>query len=308
VHPRFRHGAAAIRRYTVDDRSIGGAMQLRMIHSGRSRDSLVTPSDARTFDLMLQLRLQLVRCEPTSHFNVSGTHCNGNGILHDEFGTFHLLAWTPAEWNAFRSNVVPIISRYWDRKFELTPSRPWYQRRAGEAPVAARFTCSLSLQLVDTAGHAHHRYFIIKPQEATFRSFASSETRRGMFTDRDLSLRRRPRMTRVGTAVHSVTFYQSTILHEFGHTLGLHHVAGQGNHSAAYGTTLEQRHDVMGLGEHASERAARPWISQLRHHLRPAHGEAPLTFTARIVAPQIITYWDNDWVPPAAAAAGHAAP
>jgi len=121
-----------------------------MIHSGHNRDSLVTPADARTFDLMLQLRLQLVRCEPTSHFNVSGTHCNGNGILHDEFGDFHLDPWQPAEWAAFRSNVVPILMRYWDRKFELTPSRPWYERRAGEPAVAARFTCSLSLQLVDT--------------------------------------------------------------------------------------------------------------------------------------------------------------
>jgi hypothetical protein len=110
-------------------------MRLQMIQSGTNRDSLVTPADRRTFDLMLQLRLQLVRCEPTSHFNVSGTHCNG-----------------------------------------------------------------------------------------------------------------------------------------------------------------------------ISASAGRPWISQLRqHHLRPAHGEAPLTFTARVVGPQLITYWDNDWVPPAAAAV-HAAP
>lgn len=130
-------------------------MRLQMIHSGTNRDSLVTPADRRTFDLMLQLRLQLVRCEPTSHFNVQGTHCNGNGILHDEFGTFHLDPWQTAEWTAFRTNVVPIIMRYWDRKFELTPSRPWYEPRPGEAAVAARVTCSLSLQLVDTAGHAH---------------------------------------------------------------------------------------------------------------------------------------------------------
>jgi hypothetical protein len=284
-------------------------MRLQMIHSGTNRDSLVTPADRRTFDLMLQLRLQLVRCEPTSHFNVQGTHCNGNGILHDQFGTFHLDPWQTAEWTAFRTNVVPIIMRYWDRKFELTPSRPWYEPRPGEAAVAARVTCSLSLQLVDTAGHAHHRYFIVKPQETTFRSFASGASRRGMFTHRDLSLRDRTRQTRVDGFDHSVTYYQSTILHEFGHTLGLHHVAGSGNSSAAYGSTLDQRHDLMGLGDYASVRAARPWISQLRqHHLRPAHGEAPLTFTARIVAPQMITYWDNDWAPPAAAAAGHAAP
>ena len=277
-------------------------MHLRMLHSGGTRDSLVTPTDARTFDLMLQLRLQLVRCEPNSHFDVLGTRCTGNGILHDEFGDFHLDPWTPAEWTAFHSNVVPIIMRYWDGKFELAPSRPWYQPRHGGAAVAARFTCSLSLQLVETAGHAHQRYFIVKPRERTFRSFANGEARRGMFTHRDLAPSRGTVRTRVGTAQHRVSFLQSTILHEFGHTLGLHHVAGTGDNDAAYGTTLQQRQDIMGWGDHASGIAARPWISQLRRHLIRAHGEAPLTFTVQVIAPQLITYWDNDWVPPAIAA------
>ena len=284
-------------------------MRLRMIHSGANRDSLVTPADAQTFDIMLQLRLQLVRCEPTSQFNVLGTRCNGNGILHDEpLGHFHLVAWTPAEWTAFRTNIVPIIMRYWDRKFELTPSRPWYQPRHGGGAVAARFTCSLSLQLVETAGHSHHRYYIVKPQETSFRSFANGEARRAMFTHRDLSSEWSMARTRVGTALHRVDFRQSTVLHEFGHTLGLHHVAGTGSNDAAYGTTLQQRQDIMGWGDHASRTAARPWISQLRHHVIRDHGEAPLTFAARVVSPQLITYWDNDWAPPAAAAHGHAAP
>jgi hypothetical protein len=110
------------------------------------------------------------------------------------------------------------------------------------------------------------------------------------------------RMIHSGRSRDRVSFRQSTILHEFGHTLGLQHVAGTGDNDAAYGTTLRQRQDIMGLGDHASATAARPWISQLRHHLIRAHGEAPLTFTARVVAPQLITYWDNDWVPPAIAA------
>ena len=34
----------------------------------------------------------------------------------------------------------------------------------------------------------------------------------------------------------------------------------------------------------------------------PDHGnreDVALRFTAQVVAPQLITYWDNDWVPPA---------
>lgn len=123
-----------------------------------------------------------------------------------------------------------------------------------------------------------------------------------MFTHRDLSLDWNTRRTRVGRARHSVSFLQTTILHEFGHTLGLDHVGGSGNSDSNYGITLGQRNELMGMGDHATARLARPWISQLRHHLIPVRGEAPVRFTARVVSPQLITYWDNDWVPPQPAA------
>ena len=289
-------------------------MQIRMIHNSRDRDSLFMPMDANTIDLMLQYNIQLVRCEPTTHFHADHTSGNGHGILHDPgYGNFHLDPWQPAEWMAFRSNFVGIIMRHWDRKFELTPNRPWYRaRNAAGAPVAARITCSLSLGLVDTRGHANHTYYIVKPQETTFRSFANRSLRVGLFTHRDLSLESSTERTRLRRGVvHRITYLQSTVLHEFGHTLGLGHINGSGNNDAAYGITLEQRDDRMGMGDHLTARAARPWISQLRHHLIPDRGNrenAALRFTARVVAPQLITYWDNDWVPPAAAAHGHAAP
>jgi hypothetical protein len=277
-----------------------------MIHNGRDRDSLLMPMDSRTIDLMLQYSIQLVRCEPTTHFNVAGTYCTGNGILHDHYGQFHLDPWTNAEWIAFRTNFVGVIMRYWDGKFELTPNRPWHLARGAQGgPAAATISCSLSLGLVDTAAVANQRYFIIKPRETTFRSFASPERRLGLFTHRDLSLQWRTRQTRIVRVRHSVSFLQSTILHEFGHTLGLQHVGGAGNDDSNYGVTLEQREDLMGLGDHATGREAQPWKSQLRHHLIPARGnrdDAALRFTARVVAPQLITYWDNDWVPPPAAA------
>ena len=116
---------------------------------------------------------------------------------------------------------------------------PWYEEGELVALVTGWTEWGGFGFLGENVGFLEH--FIIKPQETTFRSFASGQTRRGMFTHRDLALRDRTRLTRVGGVDHSVTFYQSTILHEFGHTLGLHHVAGSGNGSAAYGTTLEQR-------------------------------------------------------------------
>jgi hypothetical protein len=274
-------------------------MQIRMIHNGRDRDSLLMPMNDRSIDLLLQYSIQLVRCEPTSHFNVAGTYCTGNGRLHDQYGLFHLDPWTDAEWNDFRNNFVRVILRYWDGKFELTPNRAWYQPLGQQATTEAKITCSLSVGLMDSPARANQRYFIIKPRETTFRSFASPERRLGLFTHRDLSLEWNTRMTRVGRARHSVSYLQSTVLHEFGHTLGLDHVNGAGNSDANYGVTLDQREDLMGLGDHLSAREAQPWKSQVRHHLIPGHDRAALRFTARVIAPQLITYWDNDWRPSA---------
>lgn len=289
-------------------------MQIRMIHNSRDRDSLLMPMDARTIDLMLQYSIQLVRVEPTTHFHADRTYSNGHGVLHDPgYGDFHLEAWTDPEWLAFRNAFVGVIMRYWDGKFELTPNRPWYRARLStSAPEAARITCSLSLGLVDTRGHANHTYYIIKPRETTFRSFADRSRRLGLFTHRDLRLESVTERTRLGRGVnHRISYLQNTVLHEFGHTLGLDHVNGSGNNDAAYGITLQQREDIMGMGDHATARAAQPWIRQLRHHLIPARGDrddTALRFTARVVSPQLITYWDNDWVPPAAPAAAGAAP
>ena len=38
-------------------------MNIRMIHNGRDRDSLMMPMDDRTVDLMLQYSIQLIRCD-----------------------------------------------------------------------------------------------------------------------------------------------------------------------------------------------------------------------------------------------------
>ena len=284
-------------------------MQLRLFHNAHSRDSMLMPMDDRQLNLMLQFKIQLIRCEPTTHFNAAGTYCTGNGVLHDgSYGQFHLERWTDREWSDFSRNFSNIITRYWDDKFELTPNQPWYSPRPN-VTTPATIDCHLSLALVATAAEAHHRYYIIKPRETNFRSFAAADRRLGLFTHRDLAYGWNDRRTRVGSERHRVSYLQSTVLHEFGHTLGLGHVNGSGNSDANYGVSLQQREDLMGMGDHLTARHAQPWRSQLRHHLIPGHNrtDAALRFTARVTEPQLITYWDNDWHPatPATGRAGH---
>ena len=219
-------------------------MNIRMIHNGRDRDSLLMPMDDRTVDLMLQYSIQLIRCEPTTRvneFRSVDTHVPGNGTCTTApTGSISTLGRT-ASGSPFATISCSVITRYWDGKFDLTPNRAWYQaRHAIGAPTASRITCSLSIGLVDAAGQANQRYFIIKPRETNFRSFAWAPHRLGMFTHRDLALDWNTRRTRMGRVRHSVSFLQTTILHEFGHTLGLHHVGGRGNADANYGISLER--------------------------------------------------------------------
>ena len=276
-------------------------MEIRTSHSGQDRDSLLSPRGARSFDLTLQYRIQLVRCEPCTHVNdfmVSRIFCTGNGVLRDGARQFHLDRLENAELLAFRENFSRVILRYWDRTLELAPDRPWYRPRGAQgAPEAARIACGLALTLVDTAAQAHHRYFIIKPRETNFRPFANAQRRVGLFTHRDLAMKRQIWLTPIDGAVHNVLFMQSPVLHEFGHTLGLSHIGGRGSGERAYGATLAEQQDIMGLGNRLSAGAAQPWIAQLRHHVIRARAEPPLSFSARVVAPQLVSYWDYDWVP-----------
>jgi hypothetical protein len=153
-------------------------------------------------------------------------------------------------------------------------------------------TCSLDIELVNSPARAHQRYFIIKlkPNEPFYRSFAFPSERTGVFTQNDLSPMTRHRKTRIGhgrrAASHNVTYFQTVILHEFGHTMGLDHVNGPGNDHANYGITLEERSNEMGIGDEVQIGQAKPWISQMRRHLIRSPKDQAVHFKARVIAPQ----------------------
>jgi hypothetical protein len=289
----------------------GRTMDVRSFHTARRCSSALLPIRDDHFALLLQFRIELIRFEPTSHYNVNGTHCSGNGILHDNVdGThfnFQLDPWTDTEWANFRSNFVRVIRDYWDGAFRLVPSEPWYTRASGQ--VAATIDCNLSIELVANRAAAHHRYYICKPRRTAsghgFRSFADPINRVALLTHQDLGHERFRERVLVGGVRHNVDFQQCVALHEFGHTLGLGHVNGSSNSTAAYGVTLEQFRQIMGGGDWMTTRWASPWVSRLDRHLvrRPGRAEADVRFAPQRTGLQLITYWDNDWRPPPPSAA-----
>ncbi|WAC10767.1 hypothetical protein [Dyadobacter pollutisoli] len=273
-------------------------MHIHLFRNARRWDSCLLPIDDTTFGLILQFKVHLVRVEPTTRFFRPDTHATGNGILHDTYGTFHLDAWDNRDWEEYKRRFVEVVQRHWSDRFILDPNKDWYTPRSGSTRNSATIQCGLSIQLVETAAQAHQTYRIIHPREDGFRSYVEEANRSGLFTHQDLESHWNNRRTRVGTAIHSVDFLQTTINHEFGHTLGLDHVNGVGNSDSHYGVTLEQRENQMGMGGLLTGRHAQPWIRQMRFHAIPrTHYDTTVQFRGRVASPQLIEYWDNDWQP-----------
>lgn len=274
-------------------------MQFRMVDTGPDRDSVMYRVDELCIDLALRYRIELVRCEPTTRIRLPGlaaTFANGDGKLSDDGAIYNLDVWENWEWLAFRDGFRRVVKDFWDGKFELTPNRPWFRPSPHQALTAPKVACSLDIDIVDSPAKAHQRYFIIKlaPQQPFFRSFAFPSGRLGVFTQNDLSPMTRHRRTRIGNgrrgAAHDVTYYQTVILHEFGHTMGLDHIRGAGNDANNYGITLEERSNEMGMGDQVVSGQAHPWLSQMRRHLIRNHNDHAVSFKPRVIAPQQASY------------------
>ena len=128
-------------------------MQIRLIHNGRDRNSLLLPMDARTIDLMLQYSIQLVRLRADLALQCSSeSSCVIGTASSSSRRTSHGIGRAAHKWPPrWRKSPAAFLSGWWAR-----PSR----------------------------------------RETTFRSFAASEKRLGLFTHRDLSCDWYPRWPR----------------------------------------------------------------------------------------------------------------
>lgn len=61
-------------------------------------------------------------------------------------------------------------------------------------------------------------------------------------------------------------FYQITTVHEFGHMMGLDHIAGKGNEPRDYGMTPDLARDIMGSGSIVSQRDYEPFLRIMKRY------------------------------------------
>ena len=60
------------------------------------------------------------------------------------------------------------------------------------------------------------------------------------------------------------TYRRTTVEHEFGHMLGLPHIACSSNDANCYGTTHAQRNNIMGYGGDVSVTNATPFLDAIQ--------------------------------------------
>ncbi len=153
----------------------------------------------------------------------------------------------------FATTSSEVLTRYWDGKFRahaepgLVPGAP---RHRGARAVQDH------LQPVRRAGRCRGR----RPPTATSSSSPARDVSAPL-PGRSTDLASSPTATSPSTGTPdgrawgvsgtASAFSRPRSPHEFSHTLGLHHVGGRGNADSNYGISLDQRNELMGMGDHA---------------------------------------------------------
>ncbi len=207
--------------------------------------------------------------------------------IQDVDGTsFNVVDWTTDGWRRFRNNFQAMGQAFWSGKFWLlSPSgMSELQVAQGGRRYQCNVWCRMRLEVQETAAGAHQTIRCVRVRSnggamnsSTFRSHAQ------LYDQYDLG---------VGTYVRGGKSYtQRTFIHEIGHALGLPHIAqmtgnaacpaANTNADACYGTTHDERSDIMGFGHTLTLREASPWQNRIHDHVRDSslYGP-PLPFSA----------------------------
>jgi hypothetical protein len=146
---------------------------------------------------------------------------------------------------AFATKAIPLIESAWRGKFALRS-------------VCAADKFEADVRLVWTDADPHHTVHVWadagERSNATNWQFGDTETRY-----RESPVLIDPKKPPTPDNMKMMTFAQTPVAHEFGHLIGLSHVACEGNAERCYGVTAEQKLDIMGYGMEVSKRDYAPF-------------------------------------------------
>jgi len=153
---------------------------------------------------------------------------------------------TPQAWPStaareqWKRDFIDRVTDRWSFKHFLVP--------VGAGPDAQRIVVRVQVRPVDSGQH-------YTATVGFTTSFQTSSVRRGSRTAQFDSLDTQARSD----------ISQTPVEHEFGHMLGLSHIAGSTNDAASYGVTATERADVLGSGSFVSPRDYEVFAELMRY-------------------------------------------
>jgi hypothetical protein len=229
----------------------------------------------RNVDLVLDVYVHFQRIEPPSFVT------DGSGTRHT------VLSWG-ADWNGWVARCVQAIEGRFNNKLWLIPSSDWGIRfRATDAYYRPNIKCGLRIHAVGRGDRFHlslncyrvpSSFCPTTPAQVAsapiYRSYMAGNEGRIVNVDAWSCLTS-------GAEGHR----QEVAAHEFGHYLGLDHVAvgfpgcppSNTNAGPCYGVTVHQRGDLLGMGDRVEAWHSTPWLRRLPRHLGRGIGGAVTT-------------------------------
>ena len=210
-------------------------------------------------DLTLTLRLGFNQINPAGAAAAGTYHDYGRASAP----TRNIIRWTPASWEAWKTNFVTSATAFWNGKFWLVNDAGLFSFMVGTTTYIPNVFCKMKIVASDGPANTHHAIDVVR-LAASENWFGSHER---LYDSLDTT------SVQKSTDSHNRPIMQRAHVHEVGHLLGLDHVdvgqahcpaSGDTNASACYGVSDQSLNSVMGTGMQIRLENASPWRNAIR--------------------------------------------